>query len=446
DIETTGVVTNKSVYGANRGYGKDKGAKMIERVVDRVAAELGLPPEQVRYMNFIQRHEFPYSQITGYVYDSGDYEACLSKALQTLGLAEWRSRQAELRRKNEYLGIGMSLTLEPAGGAIAYSIYSGYESARLRVSEDGTVEVYSGWTDIGQGSVPTMARITSEVLGVALSDVKVYTGSSDYMGLGPYASRGIIYGGGVVVKAAKAMRDRILKIAGHMLECRPEDLEIQDSEIYVKDDRSRKITLKQLCRAVYFKGQQKTLSTELMKEGLVPLDVTVSWFSPLTAEKFTTYTTVAASADACVVRVDPETGEVRILEYVTVHDCGKVINHKIVEGQVYGGLAQAIGACLYEEVVYDENAAPLTSSFMDYLIPTTKEMAFPIRNDHVETPSPFTELGGKGTGEASVYSGAITVANAVEDALKPFGVVVDYIPLTPERVRRWLKAKPAQSP
>ncbi|MEM2044450.1 MAG: xanthine dehydrogenase family protein molybdopterin-binding subunit [Candidatus Caldarchaeum sp.] len=446
DIETTGIVTNKSFYDAYRGYGKDKGAKMIERVVDRVAAELGLPPEQVRYMNFIQRHEFPYSQITGYVYDSGDYEACLSKALQTLGLAEWRSRQAELRRKNEYLGIGMSLTLEPAGGAIAYSIYSGYESARLRVSEDGTVEVYSGWTDIGQGSVPTMAQITSEVLGVALSDVKVYTGSSDYMGLGPYASRGIIYGGGVVVKAAKAMRDRILKIAGNMLECRPEDLEIQDSEIYVKDDRSRKITLKQLCRAVYFKGQQKTLSTELMKEGLVPLDVTVSWFSPLTAEKFTTYTTVAASADACVVRVDPETGEVRILEYVTVHDCGKVINHKIVEGQVYGGLAQAIGACLYEEVVYDENAAPLTSSFMDYLIPTTKEMAFPIRNDHVETPSPFTELGGKGTGEASVYSGAITVANAVEDALKPFGVVVDYIPITPERVRRWLKAKPAQSP
>ncbi|MDW8359197.1 MAG: xanthine dehydrogenase family protein molybdopterin-binding subunit [Candidatus Caldarchaeum sp.] len=446
EVESTGVVTNKSFYDAYRGYGKDKGAKMIERVVDRVASELGLPPEQVRYINFIKKHEFPYSQITGYVYDSGNYEACLSRALQLLNLAEWRSRQEALRKKNEYLGIGMSLTLEPAGGAIPYSIYSGYESARIRVSEDGTVEVYSGWTDIGQGSIPTMAQITSEILGAALEDVKVYTGSSDYMGLGPYASRGIIYGGGVVAKAAKAMRDRILKIAGHMLECRPEDLETQNSEVYVKDDRTRKITFKQLCRAVYFKGQQKTLSTELMKQGLVPLDITVSWFSPLTAEKYTTYTTVSAAADACVVNVDLETGAVKILKYVSVHDCGKVVNREIVEGQLYGGLAQAIGACLYEEVVYDENATPLTSSFMDYLIPTTLEMNFPIENDHVETPSPFTELGGKGTGEASVYSGAITVANAVEDALKPFGVVVDSIPITPEKVRRWLTAALSQAP
>ncbi|MEM4303532.1 MAG: xanthine dehydrogenase family protein molybdopterin-binding subunit [Candidatus Caldarchaeum sp.] len=445
DVETSGIVTNKSFYDAYRGYGKDKGAKMIERVVDRVAAELGLPPETVRYRNFIQRHEFPYNQITGYIYDSGDYEACLAKALQLLDISSWRLKQEELRKRNEHIGIGMSLTLEPSGGAIAYSIYSGYESARIRLSEDGTVEVYSGWTDIGQGSVPTMAQITSEILGVALDDVKVHTGSSDFMGLGPYASRGIIYGAGAVVKAAKAIKERILKIAGHLLECRPEDLEIRDSTIYVKDEPSRKITFKQLSHAVYFKGQQKTLSTELMREGLVPIDITVSWFSPLTAEKFTTYTTVSAAADACVVKVDTETGKVDILKYVSVHDCGKIINHEIVEGQIHGGLAQAIGACLYEEVVYDANAIPLTSSFMDYLMPTTLEMNFPIETSHVETPSPFTELGGKGMGESSVYSGVVTVANAVEDALRPFGVVVDSIPITPEKVRHWIKAASSQA-
>jgi len=438
DVEALGVVTNKSFYDAYRGYGKDKGAKMIERLIDRIARELGLPPEEVRYKNFIQPNEFPYTQVTGYVYDSGNYAACLSKALQILNIGEWRVKQQELRKKGEYIGIGMSLTLEPAGGAIPYSVYTGYESARIRVSEDGIVEVYSAWTEIGQGSLATIAKITAETIGLKIDDVKVYTGTSDYMGGGPYASRGIIYGAGAVVKGARVVRERLLKIAGHMLECNPADLEISESEIYVKDDKTKKITLKELCRAVYFKGQQKTLSSELMREGVVPVDVTVSWFSPLTAEKFTTYTTVSSSADACVVRVDMESGAVEILKYVTVHDCGKIINHEIVEGQVYGGLAQAIGAALYEEVVYDTNGVALVSSFMDYLIPSSKEMMFPIKYDYVETPSPFTELGGKGTGEASSYSGTVTVANAVEDALQPFGITVQSIPITPERLKSWL--------
>lgn len=441
DVEAIGVVTNKSFYDAYRGYGKDKGAKMIERLIDRIAVELGLQPEEIRYRNFIQPDEFPYQQITGYVYDCGNYAECLSKALKLLNVAEWRTKQAELRKKGEYIGIGMSLTLEPAGGAIPHSIYSGYESARVRVSEDGTIEVYSGWTEIGQGSLITMAKVAADTIGVKIDDVKIHTGSSDYMGSGPYASRGIIYGAGAVVKAARLVKERLIEIAAHMLECNTADLEISNSEIYVKEDKARRITLKELCRSVYYRGQQKTLNTKLMRGGVVPIDVTVSWFSPLTAEKLTTYTTVSASADGCIVEVDVETGEVRILKYVTVHDCGKIINHELVEGQVYGGLAQAIGAALYEEIVYDDKGAILTSSFTDYLIPSAKEMGFPIISDYVETPSPFTELGAKGVGEASAYSGAVTIANAVEDALRPFGVTVDSIPITPEKIKKWLRGR-----
>jgi carbon-monoxide dehydrogenase large subunit len=439
DVEANGVVTNKSFYDAYRGYGKDKGAKMIERLMDVVARKIGLSPEEIRMRNFIQPSEFPYTQITGYIYDSGNYPQLLKKAAELIKIEEWRKKKTEFRAKGRYIGIGISLTLEPAGGAIANTIYTGYESVRARISEDGTVEVYSGWMDIGQGSVATMAQITSEMLGVRLEDVKVYTGSSDYMGSGPWASRGAVYSASAIVKAMKLLREKLVKIGAHIFECRAEDIEISDSQIYVKDNPDKKITLKQLCHMLYFKGQQRVLNTELMKEGVVPLDVTVTWFSPLTAEKKVTYTTVSASADACVVEVDPETGRVNIIEYVSVHDCGKIINHKIVEGQVFGGLAQAIGSALYEEVVYDKNGVALTSSFMDYHIPSSLEMNFPIKTDYMESPSPFTELGSKGVGEAPSYSGTVTVANAVEDALEPFNVTVDSVPITPWKVLSWIK-------
>ncbi|MCS7143260.1 MAG: xanthine dehydrogenase family protein molybdopterin-binding subunit [Aigarchaeota archaeon] len=439
DIMASGVVTNKSFYDAYRGYGKDKGAKMIERLMNRIAIELGMTPEEVRFRNLIGKEELPYRQINGYVYDSGDYRSCLERALRLLDVEGWRRTREQLRLQGRYIGIGISLCLEPAGGAIPYSIYSGYEGARVRVSEDGVVEVYTNWIDIGQGSLYTIGKVVSDIIGVNISDVKVHTGSSDYIGLGPYSSRGASYSVSAIAKASKAVRERVLKIASHLLECRVEDLDVADSKVFVREDPTRAITLKELCKAVYFKGQQKTLSTELMNEALVPIDVTVSWFSPLTSKSLTTYTTVAYSADTCVVEVDTATGTVKILRYVSVHDSGKIIDHNVVEGQVIGGLAQAIGGALYEEVSYDELSNPLTTSFVDYLIPSAKELEFPIDLEYIETPSPYTELGAKGTGELPAYSGTVTVVNAIEDALGPFNVSVDSIPVKPQSVLRFLE-------
>ncbi|MDJ0270250.1 MAG: xanthine dehydrogenase family protein molybdopterin-binding subunit [Aigarchaeota archaeon] len=440
DIDAYGVVTNKSFYCAYRGYGKDKGVKLMERVMQRISVELGIPPEEVRFRNFIQPSEFPYKQVTGYVFDSGNYPETLRRALELLDIGWWRKRQEELRREGRYIGIGVVFAVEPAGAAIPNSFYSGYESARVSITADGSVEVYTGMLDIGQGSSVAIAQAVSETLGVPISWVKVFSGSSDYLGSGTYASRGAVYGVGAVIKASRILRERLTRIMAHLWDARPEDVEIANGELVLKPEPERRIRLDELAQKLYhFPGQHRLLSEELLREGVVPLDVTVSWFSPITSKDPTaTYTTVSCSADIAVVEVDAETGEVKILKYVTVHDAGRVINHQIVEGQVVGGVAQGIGGALYEELIYNEDGLLTTASFADYLMPSALEMPS-VEMSHVETPSPFTELGSKGMSEGPAYSSTVAIANAVEDALTPFGVAVEEIPLTPERVRRLIK-------
>ncbi len=441
DIDAYGIVTNKSFYCAYRGYGKDKGVKLMERLVNRISIELGIPPEEVRFRNFIHRDEFPYKQITGYIYDSGDYHRVLREALDKIGIDYWRREKEEAGKRNKLIGIGIAFAIEPAGAAIPQSIYSGYESARVRITPDGTVEVYTGMIEIGQGISVALAKAVAQSLGVSMLDVKVFAESSDYLGSGSYSSRGAIYGVGAVIKASRILRDRICRIMSHIWDARPEDVEIDDGIIRLRPDQARKISLKELTMQLYhFPGQHRMLNEELLREGVVPLDVTVSWFSPVTSKDPTaTYTTVSSSADIAVVEVDAETGIVKIIKYVTVHDCGRVIDHEIVEGQVIGGVMQGIGAALYEELKYDEEGNLITSSFTDYLIPSSVE-APKIELYHVETPSPFTELGSKGMAEGPAYSSTAAVVNAVEDALQQFKAVVEEIPLTPERVRKLIKA------
>jgi len=440
EIDAYGVVTNKSFYCAYRGYGKDKGVKMMERLMNRISIELGIPPEEVRFRNFIHKDEFPYKQITGYIYDSGDYHRVLQQALEKIDITYWRRRKEELKEEGKLIGIGIAFAVEPAGAAIPQSIYSGYEAARVRITPDGTVEVYTGMIEIGQGVKVAIAKAASEALGAKLSDVKVFAESSDYLGSGSYSSRGAIYGVGAVVKASKILRDRITRIVAHIWDARPEDVEVENSLIWLKPDPSKKMHLRELTMKLYhFPGQHRILNEQLIKEGVIPLDTTVSWFSPITAQDPTaTYTTVSCSADVAVVEIDPETGAVKILRYVSVHDCGRVIDHEIVEGQVVGGVSQGIGAALYEELVYDEAGNLITSSFADYLIPSAVEMPN-VELYHIETPSPFTELGSKGMAEGPAYSSTVAVVNAVEDALSVFGTYVDYIPLKPERIFKKIK-------
>ncbi len=432
-VDAYGVVTNKSFYCAYRGYGKDKGIKLMERIMNLISRELGIPPEEVRYRNFIQPNEFPYRQISGYVYDSGNYPELLRKALQYVGIDEWRRRQEELRKEGKYIGIGVAFTVEPAGGAIPYCIFSGFENVRMRITSDGIAEVFTGTTDIGQSSITTIAQVTSSILGLKISDVKVFTGSSDYLGSGPWSSRGAVYGLSAVAKAAKILRDRILTVVAQMWEVKPEELTIEDSVVFIKSEPTKRINIKDLCEMLYyFPGQHKVLKGDLLLRGLVPFDVSVSWFSPLTAkDSKITYTTYCSSADIAIVDVDIDTGMVKILRYVTVHDAGKLINPEIVEGQVHGGVAQGIGGALYEELVYNEEGQLLTTSYSTYLIPSAMEIPN-IEVHHMETPSPFTELGTKGMGEGPIIGSKVAVVNAVEDALSPFNVVITKTPVTPE--------------
>ena len=435
EVETFGVVTNKSFYCAYRGYGKDKGIKLMERIMQKISIELNLKPEEVRFINFINSNEFPYRQISGYIYDSGNYHETLKKALEIANVSEWRKKQEELRKEGRYIGIGISFCVEPAGVAIPYAIYSGYESARVSINTDGHVEVYSNLIDIGQGSIVTLAQVAAETLGVPIDWIKVITGSSDYKGTGSYSSRGAVYGVGAVIKASSILKDRLKRIMAHIWEVRPEDIDIKDGELILKPLPSKRMKLDELTYKLYhFPGQHRILSEDLIKEGLVPLDVTVSWFSPVTAKYPTaTYTTVSCSADVAIVEVDVETGGVKVINYYTVHDAGKVINHKIVEGQIIGGIAQGLGAALYEEILYSKDGSLLTTSFLDYAIPSATEM-FNVEIDHLETSSPFTELGSKGMAEGPAYSSIVTIVNAVEDALKPFDVNINDIPIKLEKI------------
>ena len=426
------VVTNKSFYCAYRGYGKDKGIKFMERIMAIVARELNLSPEEIRLKNFIQPNEFPYKQISGYVYDSGNYPEVLKKALKLAEIEKWRSKRG-LVGQNKYRGVGLAFTIEPAGGAIPHSIFSGVTLGRVKITPDGKVEVYSDQTEIGQGSMTVNAQVVSDILGAKISDVLVHQYSSEITGAGPWSSRGVIYPLSAVAKAAKKLKERVLKIASKILKESVENIEIKDSVIYSTKDANKRMSLKDLASYMYFfPGPRGLMELQLQHETL--LDVSETWFSPNTARNPTsTYTTFCASADIAVVEVDASTGGVDILKYVHVHDAGKVINKEIVDGQIYGGAVQGIGEALTEDLLYDQDGRLLSCSYGDYIMPTALD-APDIELGHVETPSPFTELGTKGMGEAPTIGSKVVIINAIEDALSPFNVVINEAPATKERI------------
>lgn len=434
-VDACGVVTNKSFYCAYRGYGKDKGIKFMERIMNIAGKELGLAPEEIRFRNFIQPNEFPYKQISGYVYDSGDYPQVLKKALDMININAWRSKRG-LVDQNRYLGIGIAFTVEPAGGAIPYSIFSGTTSGRVRMTSDGKIEAFSDQTEIGQGSTVVMAQVVSEILGVDIADIRVHEFSSDITGGGPWSSRGAVYPLSALAKAAKKLKDRVLKIASKVLNEDSNSIEIKNSCVYSVKDPRKSVSMKNLALYAYFLPGPRGFPKELQVEHETALDITESWFSPNTAQNPTsTYTTFCSAADIAVVEVNVVTGDVEIVKYVHVHDAGKVINKEIVNRQVSGGIVQGIGEALSEHLIYDETGRLLTSSYMDYLMPTSLD-APNIELGHVETPSPFTELGTKGMGEAPIIGSKAAIMNAIEDALSPFNIVIVEAPATKEKIWR----------
>ena len=436
-IDAYGVVTNKSTYGAYRGYGKDKGIKFMERIMQVVSRELNIEPEQIRLKNFIQPHEFPYKQISGYVYDSGDYSTVLRNALKLGEVDLWREKQRQARKQGKYIGVGVAFTVEPAGVAAPHCIYSGLTQARVRITSDGLVEVESDQTEIGQGSDITRAKVVANILGVKIDDIEVKRGTSDMPG-GVYSSRGAVYPMSALARAAKELKARLIKLAGHFLNEEPAHIDIMDGVFHSRKDPTRRMTLKELADCAYFHPGPRALPQDMQAKHEILLDVSTSWFSPNTAQNPTsTYTTYCSGADIAVVDVDVETGEVSILKYAQVHDAGTLLDKDVVEGQILGGIVQGIGEALSEELIYNINGELLSDSYADYVMPTAQDSP-DIVVGHVETPSPFTELGSKGMGEAPIIGSKVAIINAIEDALSPFKIRVAESPATRERVRRWI--------
>jgi len=437
-VEGLGIVTNKSFYCAYRGYGKDKGIKFVEYALDQVAKTLQMTPEEIRFKNFIQPEEFPYAQINGYTYDSGDYPATLKKALEMVDVGSWRARQEEFRKEGRYLGTGVIFSVEPAGVAVRNCQMGGITQARIKMAYDGTLEVHSDRTEIGQGADKSHAIIVSDILGCKIEEVMVAPVTSDWIGQGPLSSRGAVYPASAVAKAARMLREKVIRFAGIYLEEDTQHINTGAGLIYSVKNPEKRLTFQELAQKAYFFPGPRGLSKEILNAHDHLLDVTTTWFSPTTSEFGSTYTTFCSCADVAVIEVDTETGTTKILKYAHAHDAGKVIDKKIIDGQIHGGIVQGIGEALSEELIYDEKGQLLSSSQGDYMMPTAMDSP-KILVGHVETLSPFTETGSKGMGEAPIIGSKAVILAAIEDALSPFKVKVNNSPATRERIRKWIR-------
>ncbi len=439
-VEFDVVYTNKVMVTPYRGAGRPHGAFVRERVVGRIARELGLEPAEVRRRNFIQPDEFPWDvgltfQDGGPTrYDSGNYPAGLERALELVGARDFRARQAAARAEGRHLGLGVACYVEGTG-------IGPYEGAHVRVEPSGQVYVATGVTTQGQGHPTTFAQIAAEALGCGPADVTVVTGDTGRFnwGAGTFASRALVTAGNAVGIAARKVREKALRLAAELLEASPHDLELVEGAVRVKGAPSRRLTLGALATVAnpirYAYGQEATEAAlrlvkprqgAVLREDEEPGLEARGYYAPPQA-------TFASGCHAAIVEVDVETGQVRFLKYVVQHDCGRLVNPTIVEGQIHGGVAQGIGGALYEKLVYDERGQLLSGSFMDFLIPTAMEVP-EIEVVHLETPSPLNPLGVKGVGEAGAIPVPALVAEAVDDALAPFGVCVREMPLSPGRI------------
>jgi aerobic carbon-monoxide dehydrogenase large subunit len=433
--EVRAAYTNLQPTGAVRGAGRPQGVLVMERMMDRMAETLGLDPADVRARNLIPADAFPYAVGMWFrdgaplTYDSGDYPELLRRALERADYAQARREQAALRERGRHRGIGVAICVEGVG-------LGPFEGAILRVDGRGRVVVTSGAPPQGQGYQTAFAQIAADAVGVRFDDVDVVTGDTGAIpyGVGSFASRVTATAGPAILQAGRALREKILAVAGHLLEAAPADLEIVDAGVRVRGLPDRRVPLAQVARL----GNAGVAFGMVMPGGLsVGLEAS-AYFTPSQAG-------YSASAHVCILDVDADTGEVQIVRYVVGHDCGNVINPLIVEGQILGGVAHGLSNALYEEAFYDEQGQSLASSFLDYPLPSAREMP---RVDmfHLTTPSPINPLGVKGAGEAGTLPVPAAVANAIEDALRPFGVRVNRMPLNPARIGDLIQAGAASRP
>ena len=422
-----GVFTNKVPVGPYRGYGHHAPAYVVERVIDLVAAKLGIDPVEVRRKNFISPDAFPYITPTGGSYDSGDFEAGLNRALELAGYDNLRDEQKRLRDQGVLMGIGIATTVDAtaAGPPGGLSSRPGFDSAILQVGPTGKATALTGLAPHGQGFETTFAQIVSDELGVPFDEVEVVHGDTSVTpnSTGTRASRSLVVGGTAIVMASRRIKDKAVQIAAGLLNIEPQHVTLEAGKFFVEDIPDSYLTWADVAEEAY-SGHK--LPGDLEKG----LEATVYW-EPAGQ-------TYAYSANVATVLVNNDTGEVKLTGFVTVDDCGTVVNPMVVHGQVHGGLAQGIGAALFEQAVFDDDGQILTGSFMDYAMPSAHQLPeFTV--DGRETPSPLNPLGAKGIGESPTIAAPPAIANAVVDALAHLGITHLDIPFTPEKVWRAIR-------
>ncbi len=419
--EVIGIFTNRTPTDAYRGAGRPEAAFLIERTVDVLAHRLGMDPAEIRRRNFIPPEAFPHKTATGATYDSGNYGPALEKALALVEYPVLRTEQCRLREQGRYLGIGIASYVEITGLGAAAALPGGrWESATVRVEPTGKVTVLTGASPHGQGQETSFAQIVSDRLRIGMDDVVVIHGDTRAVpyGVGTFGSRNTALGGSAVFLASERIKDKATKIAAHMLEASPADIVLDGARFVVRGSPERTVQFSDVARAAY-KGTR-------LPAGMDPgLEVTHFFASPEAVFPFGTH--------ICIVEVDPETGEVTVLRYAAVDDCGNILNPLLVAGQVHGGIVQGLAQALYEEAVYDDSGQLLTAGFPDYAVPKASQVT-EFELAHTVTPSPHNPLGVKGVGEAGTIGATPAVVNAVLDALAPFGVTHLDMPLTPRKV------------
>jgi aerobic carbon-monoxide dehydrogenase large subunit len=424
--DVVAVATHTTPAGPYRGVARPATTFVMERVLDLGARALGMDPVEIRRVNLVGSADLPYTSPTRLVHDSPSYPVCFEKVVEAIGYGSFRAEQARLRRAGRHVGIGFAVYNELTGLGQAASagprmpFRTGHEGATVRMDPSGAVTVLAGVTSQGQGLETTVAQLVAAELTVAVEAVRVVLGDTDAtpFGLGAFASRQAVIGGGAVVLAARAVRDRALGIAAHVLEAAREDLELADGRVSVKGVPTRDVSLAEIARIAH-------LETHRLPADLDPGLEATRFYDPIRG-------TFAAGAQAAIVEVDADTGVLTIRRYVCVEDTGRVINPSIVEGQVQGAIAQGIGGALAEHLVYDATGQLLTGGFMEYAMPTALSVP-PLEIDHIEEPA-GNLLGVRGVGEGGTLGPAAVLANAVADALTPFGVEPSDLPLTPARL------------
>ncbi len=427
-----GVATHTCTMAPYRGVARPVITLAIERLMDKAAAALELGPEEIRRRNLIDR--FPYTSATGLVFDQGSYVACLDKAVATINLPAFRARQRDARARGRHLGIGFCTFSErtgygsPAFTARGMEITPGWENVEVVMDPSGKVEARIGASPHGQGLRTTLAQLVAEEVGVAPADVRVVHGDTDRTpyGWGTFASRSLVISGGATLFAARKIRAKLLTLASHVLEAAPDDIVLENGSAAVSGT-DRAVPIAELARAAYHQ-------THRFKGEIGPGLSESAFYDPPG--------TFSNACHVAIVEVDVETGGVKLEKFLAVEDAGRIINPLIADGQVHGGIAQGIGNALLEEIVYDGLGNIQTATLADYLPPTAHEIP-PIELHHIETPAQDSPTGAKGLGEGGAIGAPAAVINAVNDALSPFGVSIDEMPATPQRIRAALRAAKA---